>query len=75
MGRAMLLYHRLLQASQHLHTIMLRRIVRVPIAFFDNNPVGRILNRFSNDIGMMDDVLPFIIVDCLGNVFQVHFSL
>ena len=29
-----------------------------PIAFFDSNPSGRILNRFSSDIGHIDDMLP-----------------
>ena len=29
---------------------MLKSILRSPIVFFDMNPVGRIINRFSNDI-------------------------
>ncbi|CAB4055240.1 ABCC4 [Lepeophtheirus salmonis] len=31
--------------------------------FFDVNPIGRILNRFSKDIGSIDELLPPVVVD------------
>lgn len=37
---------------------MFKTIIRCPILFFDTNPVGRILNRFSKDMGQMDELLP-----------------
>jgi len=37
---------------------MLDKIIRSPPDFFDTNPVGRILNRFSNDVGVLDKFLP-----------------
>ena len=36
----------------------LRLFYKAPVVFFDSNPVGRIMNRFSKDISCMDDVLP-----------------
>ena len=36
--------------TQMLGCKMLKSILRSPIVFFDMNPVGRIINRFSNDI-------------------------
>ena len=37
---------------------MVVAVLHAPVFFFDSNPVGRILNRFSRDIGCMDEVLP-----------------
>lgn len=36
---------------------MLDSILRTHIKFFDANPVGRLLNRFSKDVGVADQVL------------------
>ncbi|XP_065919842.1 ATP-binding cassette sub-family C member 4-like isoform X2 [Dysidea avara] len=46
-------------ASRNLHNKMFRSILRSPVLLFDTNPVGRVLNRFSKDVGFMDDLLPF----------------
>lgn len=47
-----------LKASENLHDQMTTTVMKAPVLFFDTNPVGRILNRFSKDIGCMDDLLP-----------------
>ena len=46
-------------SSRVLHNRMFASILRAPVLFFDTNPVGRVLNRFSNDTGLLDDLLPF----------------
>ena len=46
-------------ASRVLHDRMFHSILRAPILFFDINPIGRVLNRFSKDVGYLDDLLPF----------------
>ena len=53
-----LVYSTLLKASKILHNNMMMSVVKAPLFYFDKTPVGRILNRFSKDIGSMDDVLP-----------------
>lgn len=43
-----------INASKQLHIKMLQRVTRAKVEFFDTNPSGRILNRFSNDLGILD---------------------
>jgi len=51
-------YLAVLKASENLHDEMTKAVIEAPVLFFDTNPVGRILNRFSKDIGIVDDLLP-----------------
>lgn len=44
-------------SSHELHKKLLARILRAPMSFFDTTPIGRILNRFSKDIEMVDNNL------------------
>ena len=46
-------------ASKLIHEKLLYRIMRSPMSFFDTNPMGRILNRFSSDVDVVDGQLPF----------------
>ena len=45
-------------SSKHLHDMMLKAVLHTPVQFLDTNPYGRIQNRFSKDIAVMDDFLP-----------------
>ena len=51
-------YLAVLKASENLHDQMTKAVMKAPVLFFDTNPAGRILNRFSKDVGCMDDILP-----------------
>lgn len=53
----MLLYVGGLVAATYMHELMLGHILRAPMQFFDQTPIGRIINRFSKDIDTMDNVL------------------
>ncbi|XDA80092.1 hypothetical protein R6Z07F_010083 [Ovis aries] len=61
--RSLLIFYILVNSSRTLHNKMLETILRAPVLFFHRNPIGRILNRFSKDIGHMDDLLPLIFQD------------
>ncbi|CAG2177332.1 unnamed protein product, partial [Oppiella nova] len=47
-----------MRASVNLHNSIFSRLLRAPIAVFDNNPIGQMLNRFSKDMGIVDEMLP-----------------
>ena len=46
------------RCSKRLHNKMVVALLQAPVLFFDSNPAGRILNRFSKDVGCMDELLP-----------------
>ena len=54
---AFLFYQVTINSSRNLHKNMFAAVVMAPVHFFDTNPSGRISNRFSKDIGLMDEIL------------------
>lgn len=54
------------QAARSLHQALLHNIMHSPQSFFDTTPSGRILNRFSKDIYVIDEVLASSILMLLG---------
>lgn len=45
-------------ASTRLYNNSFQQVLLSPITFFYHTPAGRILNRFSRDIGIIDDYIP-----------------
>lgn len=60
-----------LRSSEQLHNNMVTAVLKAPVLFFDSNPIGRILNRFSKDIGCLDEVLPLTFLFAVQMVFFV----
>ena len=56
--RAFTFFHVFLRSAENLHDKMVTCVLQAPVLFFDTNPAGRILNRFSKDIGVIDELLP-----------------
>lgn len=47
------------KASSCFHSKMLDSVLRAPMEFFETNPKGRILNRFSKDVDAVEWTLPW----------------
>uniref|UniRef100_A0A4W6CXA6 ATP-binding cassette, sub-family C (CFTR/MRP), member 4 n=1 Tax=Lates calcarifer TaxID=8187 RepID=A0A4W6CXA6_LATCA len=62
-ARSLVIFHGLVRSAQTLHNSMFSAVLRAPVHFFDVNPIGRILNRFSKDISQIDSMLPITFVD------------
>lgn len=58
------------QAGRLLHQALLHNKMRSPQSFFDTTPSGRILNRFSKDIYVIDEALSPGILMLLGTFFN-----
>lgn len=59
-----------IRAARSLHKQILETIIRCPMSFFDITPIGRILNRFSRDIDVVDNTLGFVTRRVLQIAFQ-----
>ncbi|XP_038214940.1 multidrug resistance-associated protein 1 isoform X1 [Zerene cesonia] len=76
------LYLGTLVAARALHAQLLAGVLRAPsIGFFDCTPTGRLLNRFSKDVDVLDNVLPMTLrgwTACffavLGTLFVISYS-
>ncbi|CAH2267214.1 jg2942 [Pararge aegeria aegeria] len=59
------------RASQKLHDRMFSTMIKGIMRFFDTSSSGRILNRFTKDMGALDEILPRTLLD----VFQIYSTL
>jgi ABC-type multidrug transport system fused ATPase/permease subunit len=79
-----------IRSARILHNHLLGNVLRLPQAFFDTTPLGRILNRFSKDQYTVDEVLPrsflmyfrtlftvisVLAVNTLGNLYYIVFAI
>ncbi|KAF9815043.1 hypothetical protein SFRURICE_010601 [Spodoptera frugiperda] len=69
--RAFFFFSLCMKSSIKLHDQMFESISKSPMSFFHSNPSGRILNRFSKDMGAVDELLPQAMIDC----FQIVLNL
>lgn len=65
-----------LKASKVLHNRLIARVFNAPInLFFDVTPIGKILNRFSKDLAIIDEQLFFDFGSFLSQAYQALAAL
>jgi ATP-binding cassette subfamily C (CFTR/MRP) protein 4 len=63
------------KASKNLHNNMLITILNTTMTFFNHHPSGRILNRFSNDMGSIDEEIPVSLMNSIMALLTVLATL
>eukprot|EP00466_Bigelowiella_natans_P015595 jgi/Bigna1/33998/e_gw1.4.172.1 len=64
-SRSLALFETVLHASRNLHRSMLMGVVLSPSSWLQSQPVGRVLNRFSQDTATVDELFPLTLHDFL----------
>ncbi|XP_078376964.1 ATP-binding cassette sub-family C member 4-like [Oculina patagonica] len=72
---AFLFFQATINSSRNLHSQMFESVLRAPVHFFDTNPSGRICNRFSKDIGLMDEMLFAAFYDLFETFWKMFLSV
>ncbi|CAG9783021.1 unnamed protein product [Diatraea saccharalis] len=54
-----------MRASQNIHDKIFNNLIQAVKRFFDTSPSGRALNRFSKDLGAVDELLPRSLLETL----------
>lgn len=60
-----------LRSAKIMHNQLLSSVLHWPMELFDTTPLGRILNRFSKDVNILDNVLPELLMVFLAQLFAV----
>ncbi|CAI5757027.1 unnamed protein product [Candida verbasci] len=60
----------IVKGAAFFHNKMAQSVLRSPMSFFDTTPVGRVLNRFTEDIGKIDMQLPWMLIGFVTSVLN-----
>ncbi|KAG9061584.1 hypothetical protein KI688_007163 [Linnemannia hyalina] len=65
----------IIRTARKIHSEAFEKIIHAPLSFFDTNPLGRILNRFSKDVDALDNNLWMTLNDILYTLLIVMGSI
>ncbi len=73
--RADYFFHLILRSASVFHNNMFKGVLYSSLRFYESNPVGRILNRFSKDQQVIDELLPSAFFDAIQSLIMVLGSI
>ena len=54
-----------LNSNEDIHKSMVHGLIRSPCYYFDITPIGRLNNKFSNDLGILDTMIAYVLTDSI----------
>jgi len=60
--RAAIIFLMVHTSTTNMHNDMSYKVLRAKILFFDSNPIGRVVTRFSKDVGVLDFIIPVLTI-------------
>ena len=78
LAQASLIFYGSLKASRKFHKSLVHNLMALPMLFYDTNPQGRIMNRVSKDIDVLDTQIGEqlrIWVACLFRVLSIPVAI
>ncbi|KAF9932287.1 hypothetical protein FBU30_008582, partial [Linnemannia zychae] len=61
----------IIRTARKMHSQAFEKVIHAPLSFFDTNPLGRILNRFSKDVDALDNNLWMTLNDIVQTLLIV----
>lgn len=71
LARSFLIFSVAMKSSTNLHNSMFKGVSHASMYFFNTNPTGRILNRFSKDMGQVDELLPTVMITVITSFLSM----
>jgi ATP-binding cassette subfamily C (CFTR/MRP) protein 4 len=68
--RAALVFLMVHTSTTNMHNAMSFQVLRAKILFFDSNPIGRVVTRFSKDVGVLDFIVPTLTIFIVQGIFR-----
>ncbi|KAF2888364.1 hypothetical protein ILUMI_17809, partial [Ignelater luminosus] len=62
-------------ASRNVHNLMLGKVLNAAMMFFDTHLSGNILNRFSRDLGILDEKMPYTVHGVAMSIITIFATL
>jgi len=68
--RAAAIFAMVHKSTTNMHNDMSYKVLRAKILFFDSNPIGRVVTRFSKDVGVLDFIIPTLTIFIVQGIFR-----